>query len=71
MFGDLGKYDWVLKPVVKYRCLDVLREAFQPAIVDRAFAKHKELQSKKAQELNSVSAEQFLRPKLPGTRTPR
>jgi uncharacterized protein YjbI with pentapeptide repeats len=65
MLTDLGKYDWVLKPVVKYRSLDLLREAFQAAIVDRAFAKHKELQSKKAQELKSVSAEEFLRPKLP------
>jgi len=60
MFGDLRKYDWVLKPVVTYRSLDILRAAFQAAIVDRAFAKHKELQHLKAQSLSSVSAEEFL-----------
>ena len=65
MFSDLAKYDWVLKPVVKYRSLDILRQAFQGAIVDRAFAMHKALQSKKAKTLETVSAEEFLRPRLP------
>jgi len=61
MFGDLRKYDWVLEPVVTYASLEVLRGAFQAAIVDRAFAKHKELQTKKARQLETVSAEDFLR----------
>ena len=61
MFSDLGKYDWVLEPVVRYRSLEVLRQAFQEAIVDRAFAKHKELQGQKAKKLDTVSAEEFLR----------
>ena len=65
MFSDLAKYDWVLKPVVKYGSLDILRRAFQGAIVDRAFGMHKELQSKKAKKLEAVSAEEFLRPRLP------
>src|SRR5262245_52536838 len=64
MFANLGKYHCILKPVVKYRSLDILRQAFQAAIVDRAFAKHKELQRKKTQSLSTVSAEEFIRPKV-------
>lgn len=62
MFNDLGKYDWVLKPVVTYVSLEMLIAAFDRAIVDRAFDKHKELQSRKARQLETVSAGDFLRP---------
>jgi hypothetical protein len=61
MFRDLwGKYDWVLQPV-KYKSLPVLLRVFKEAILDRAWEKHKELERRKTQEIEALSAEDFLK----------
>lgn len=61
MLADLQKYDWVLE-TLRYPSVEVLCRAFQGAIVDRAFEKHKELQAKKARQRDTVSAEDYLGP---------
>lgn len=61
MFSDLkGKYNWVLEPLT-YPSLDVLLQVFKPAIIDRAWEKHQELQIQKAQEVTTLSATEFLK----------
>jgi uncharacterized protein YjbI with pentapeptide repeats len=61
MFRDLwAKYNWVLQPV-KYKSLPILLEVFKKAILDRAWAKHKELKRRKTQEIEVLSAEDFLK----------
>lgn len=64
MLADLQKYDWVLE-TLRYPSVEVLSRAFQGAIVDRAFEKHKELQARKARQRDTVSAEDYLRPATP------
>ena len=59
MFRDLRTYDWML-PLVTYPSIPVLRQAFKPAILDRAWAKHRELQQKKMAETQVLSIEEFL-----------
>ena len=65
MFKDLGKYDWMLKPVISYKSREILVEVFKEAVLDRAWAKHRALELKKAQEIETVSAEDFLKKSLP------
>jgi uncharacterized protein YjbI with pentapeptide repeats len=60
MFSDLGKYDWVLKPVITYSSLDKLREGFKKAIIDRAWAKHQELQRQKTARIEALPVDYFL-----------
>jgi hypothetical protein len=48
MLADLiGAYDWVLDPVITYSTKENLLKGFKRGIIDRAWQKHKELQSKK------------------------
>jgi uncharacterized protein YjbI with pentapeptide repeats len=60
MFEDLARHDWVLKPIVTYSSLKILRQAFEKAILERAWEKHKELQKRKAQRTDTMSAAEFL-----------
>jgi uncharacterized protein YjbI with pentapeptide repeats len=60
MLDDLKKYDWVLTPVLTYPSSEALRKAFEKAILDRAWAKHHELQKQKAEKMESQSVEDFL-----------
>lgn len=64
MFKDLGKYDWMLKPVISYKSREILAESFKEAVLDRAWAKHRALELKKAQEIETVSVEDFLKKRL-------
>jgi len=61
MFRDLKrKYDWVLKPLI-YSSSDKLLQSFKKAIIDRAWEKHQELQSKKREEIEMLSVDDFLK----------
>jgi uncharacterized protein YjbI with pentapeptide repeats len=63
MFKDLlGKFNWVLQPT-EYSSVDTLRSVFKELIVDKAFQKHKELQLRKAQEIQILSADEYLKGK--------
>jgi uncharacterized protein YjbI with pentapeptide repeats len=48
MYADLQKFDWVLKPVIRYPSADRLIEVFEDKIVRRAEAKFKELLKQRA-----------------------
>jgi hypothetical protein len=62
MFSDLmGKYDWVLSPVITYPSISKLRSGFTSAIIDRAWDKHRELQRHKTEKLAAQSVEDFVR----------
>ncbi|MCU7841396.1 MAG: hypothetical protein KZQ94_18705, partial [Candidatus Thiodiazotropha sp. (ex Troendleina suluensis)] len=61
MLGDLKKYDWVLKPILTYSTSESLRKAFKKAILERAWAKHYELQKQKNEKMKTQSVEDFLR----------
>ncbi len=60
MFVDFKKYDWVLKPVLRYRTKQELLDNFRTVILDRAWGKHIELQRKKTEQLETVSIEDIL-----------
>ena len=60
MFKDMGKYDWMPKPVITCRSREILAASFKAAVLDRAWAKHRALELKKSQEIETVSAEDFL-----------
>jgi len=61
MLRDLiGKYDWVLRPVITYSSCDDLLPGFKEAIIDRAWSKHQELQKKKTATIETQSIEDFL-----------
>lgn len=60
LFPDLGKYDWVLEPV-SYSSLAELCATFKPAIVDRAWKKHKKLQKRRIAGLKKRSVSDFVR----------
>lgn len=59
MFVDLMKYDWVLKPLLKYRTKETLLANFKTVILDRAWKKHLELQRKKNEGLEAIAIEQL------------
>lgn len=60
MFNDLQvKYNWVLEPV-DYPSVDALLLIFEPAILDRAWEKHRELQKAKTQETQVLSWKTFV-----------
>jgi uncharacterized protein YjbI with pentapeptide repeats len=61
MYKDLTKYDWLLKPVLKYRTQGELVANFKEMILERAWRKHLELLRKKNEELEMVSIDQILR----------
>ncbi|WP_428663056.1 pentapeptide repeat-containing protein [Runella sp.] len=59
MFRDLKKYDWVLD-LLTYSTSDKLKAGFKEAIIDRAWAKHQELEKSKAVVLETLSIDDFL-----------
>ena len=59
MFGDLNKYDWVLKPLLKYRSEKVLLSNFKDKILDRAWIKHLELRRRKNEALEMISIDEM------------
>jgi uncharacterized protein YjbI with pentapeptide repeats len=59
VFADFGKYDWVLKPILKYRTKGVLVKNFRNAILEPAWRKHLELQRRKKEELEAISIEDY------------
>ena len=59
MLDDLKKYDWVLEPL-KYESSEQLRKAFKKAILEPAWAKHQELQKKKAEKMKTRSIKDYL-----------
>jgi hypothetical protein len=62
MLKDLiGKYDWVLEPVIEYSSRDNLVSGFEEAIIDRAWRKHQELQKKKMATIEIQSIDDFLK----------
>ncbi|KAA5538851.1 pentapeptide repeat-containing protein [Adhaeribacter rhizoryzae] len=61
MFSSLiGKYDWVLKPVITYTSIDDLLAGFELAILNPVLKKHKELQMTKAQAIEVLSIKDFI-----------
>jgi uncharacterized protein YjbI with pentapeptide repeats len=61
MLNDLiGKYRWVLQPVLKYSSSDNLLQGFKEAIIDRAWKKHQELQKEKTATIQTLSIDDFI-----------
>jgi len=61
MFSDLiGKYNWVLKPLITYTSVENLIAGFKTAIIDRAWQKHQELQKLKTAIIQTQSIEDFV-----------
>jgi uncharacterized protein YjbI with pentapeptide repeats len=61
MFNDLiGKFDWVLQPI-SYSSVDSIKAVFKTLILERALTKHKEIQLIKAQAVETLSADEFLK----------
>ena len=63
MFVDFTKYDWVLKPVLKYRTKELLLANFKNVILERAWKKHVELRRKKNEALEAMSIEELMEKK--------
>ena len=59
MFADLRKYSWVLDPLT-YTDADELIRVVEPAIIQRALAKHAELLQAKAREVRVTKASDYL-----------
>jgi uncharacterized protein YjbI with pentapeptide repeats len=60
MFRDLPKYPWVLKPVVTYPSVEELLRGFEPAVIERAWEKHQELQKQKTETTAVRSVNDFV-----------
>ena len=61
MLSDLiGKYNWVLEPVITYPSLANLLAAFKPAIIDRAWNKRQELQKQKTSVIETLSIDSYI-----------
>lgn len=63
IFVDLDKYDWVLRPILKYRTREELMDNFRTVILEPAWKKHLDLQRKKAEALATISIEDMVREK--------
>jgi uncharacterized protein YjbI with pentapeptide repeats len=62
MLSDLiGKYDWVLQPVLKYSNVESLLNGFKGGIIDRAWEKHQELQKLKTTQIETMSINDFIK----------
>jgi uncharacterized protein YjbI with pentapeptide repeats len=62
MLSDLiGKYNWVVDPVLTYTSGENLSKGFKTAILDRAWKKHLELQAKKMDNIKTLSIEDFVK----------
>ncbi len=60
MFVDFQSYDWVLKPVVTYPSKEALVANFGSVILERAWAKHLELQRRKNETLQTMSLKEMI-----------
>lgn len=61
MFNDLSnKYDWVLKPVLKYPSIETLRNNFKKVIIDRMWEKHQQIQFEKGKKLEVQTIDEFI-----------
>jgi hypothetical protein len=60
MFQDFKKYDWVVKPILKYRSKELLLENFRTLILERALQKHKEIQQKKNEAFEEMTIEEMI-----------
>ncbi len=60
MVDLIGKYDWMLDPVLSYSSIDNLISGFKRAIIDRAWKKHQELQIKKTEVIKTQSINDFI-----------
>jgi uncharacterized protein YjbI with pentapeptide repeats len=66
MFRDLlGKFDWMLGPVIAYPSFQVLIQNFKAGILDRALKKHLELQKRKNQQIDVLSIEELVKSQAP------
>jgi len=66
MFRDLvGKFDWMLSPVIAYPSFQVLIQNFKAGILDRALKKHWELQKRKNQQIEVLSIEELVKSQAP------
>jgi uncharacterized protein YjbI with pentapeptide repeats len=66
MFRDLvGKFDWMLGPVIAYPSFQVLIQNFKAGILDRALKKHWELQKRKNQQIEVLSIEELVKSQAP------
>jgi uncharacterized protein YjbI with pentapeptide repeats len=66
MFRDLvGKFDWMIGPVIAYPSFRVLIQNFKTGILDRALKKHLELQKRKNQQIEVLSIEEFVKSQAP------
>ena len=61
MIDLIGKYDWMLDPVLTYSSIDNLIGGFKSAIIDRAWQKHQELQIKKTAIIKTQSINDFIK----------
>jgi uncharacterized protein YjbI with pentapeptide repeats len=60
MFSDLGKYDWMLKPLLTYSSLDELMRGFEALVIRRALEQSQELLTKKAQQTEMRSVDDMI-----------
>jgi uncharacterized protein YjbI with pentapeptide repeats len=60
MLDDFKKYDWLLQPVLAYKSADHLVRAFRPAVIERAWKKHLELQQQKNTRIQTESIDTFM-----------
>jgi len=61
MFVDFNKYDWVLKPILKYRTKEVLLANFRNVILEPAWRMHLALQRRKSAGLEAMSIEDMIK----------
>lgn len=60
MFNDLYKYSWML-PLLKYTSPENIQASFKPIFIDRAWAKMKEIEARKAEVKRSQTFEEYLK----------
>lgn len=60
MLDDFKKYDWLLQPVLAYKSADQLVRSFRPAVIERAWKKHLELQQLKNTRIQTESIDAFV-----------
>lgn len=60
MFKNLTMYDWVLKPVITYTTKQTIIDGLEQFVIKPALIKHAELTSRKAEELQTRSIEDFM-----------
>jgi uncharacterized protein YjbI with pentapeptide repeats len=60
MLRDLvGKYNWVLEPIITYSSVENLISGFKAAVIDRAWQKRQEILNKKMENIKEQSIDDF------------